>query len=129
MDTNEHERIQNHEWTRMDTNIEVNHERHGKVRVGVARRPARTSNGRWLGGLYSPQPPAPTYAPSDAFQANGELVIKVIVGRQWARFSFLTQVVVSFAGGESTRHASAALGIRVHDALLFHRYIQSSAER
>ena len=85
--------------------------------------------GGWLGGLYSPQPPAPTYAPSDAFQANGELVIKVIVGWQWARFSFLMQIVVYFAGGESTRHASAALGIRVHDALLFHRYIQSIAER
>ena len=116
----------------MDTNG-LNHERHGKVRVGVARRPARTSNGRWegrvVGGIVFPQPPAPTYAPSDAFQANGELVIKVIVGWQWARFSFLTQVVVSFAGGESTPHASAALGIRVHDALLFHRYIQSIAER
>ena len=33
MDTNglnheRHEKNQNHEWTRMDTNIEVNHERH-----------------------------------------------------------------------------------------------------
>ncbi len=32
-----HERIQNHEWTRMDTNIEVNnhenHERHEKLRT------------------------------------------------------------------------------------------------
>ena len=41
----------------MDTNG-LNHERHGKVRVGVARRPARTSNGRWegrvVGGIVFP---------------------------------------------------------------------------
>ena len=53
-----HEKIQNHEWTLMDTSLEVNHERHGKVRVGVARRPARTSNGRWegrvVGGIVFP---------------------------------------------------------------------------
>ena len=28
-----HEKIQNHEWTLIDTNIEVNHERHEKNRT------------------------------------------------------------------------------------------------
>lgn len=39
MDTNEHERIQNHEWTLMDTNIEVNHENHER------HEKLRTTNG------------------------------------------------------------------------------------
>ena len=35
MDTNEHERIQNHEWTLMDTNglNHETHERHEKLRT------------------------------------------------------------------------------------------------
>ena len=79
MDTNEHERIQNHEWTLVDTNV-LNHEKHerheknqnhewtrmdtnglnqersGEVRVGVARRPARTSIGRWEGRVVGENP-------------------------------------------------------------------------
>ena len=47
MDTNglnhenheKHERIQNHEWTLMDTNIEVNHENHER------HEKLRTTNG------------------------------------------------------------------------------------
>ena len=35
--------------------------------------------GGWLGGLYSPQPPAPTYAPPGVFQANGRKGAKVMV--------------------------------------------------
>ena len=55
---------------------------------GRARRPARTSFGRWegrvVGGLYSPQPPAPAYPPPGVFQINGRIFIKVMADGTFA---------------------------------------------
>ena len=48
-------------------------------RTGPRVRPLDGGRGGWLGGLYSPQPPAPTYAPPGVFQANGRKGAKVMM--------------------------------------------------
>ena len=48
-------------------------------RAGPRVRPLDGGRGGWLGGLYSPQPPAPTYAPPGVFQANGRKGAKVMM--------------------------------------------------
>ena len=51
----------------------------GLTRAGPRVRPLDGGRGGWLGGLYSPQPPAPTYAPPGVFQANGRKGAKVMM--------------------------------------------------
>ena len=56
----------------------------GVARAGPRVRPLDGGRGGWLGGLYSPQPPAPAYPPPGVFQINGRIFIKVMADGTFA---------------------------------------------
>ena len=80
------------------------------TRAGPRARPLDGGRGGWLGGLYSPQPPAPAYPPPGVFQINGRIFIKVM-----AAGTFASSVADGVAVACVIPHAGGKIGCRRGD--------------